>query len=109
MHVFFFLMIRRPPRSTLCPYTTLFRSDQTRLLRCYAQRLHPRQSDAEGGVAQVVREVCGVQAQVERAAALAVRPEEHTSELQSRQYLVCRHLLGKKRARHEIVTVMSIA
>jgi hypothetical protein len=47
--------------------------DQTRLLRCYAQRLHPHQSGAAGGVAQVVRDVCGVQAQVPRAAALAVR------------------------------------
>jgi winged helix DNA-binding protein len=47
--------------------------DQTRLLRCYSQLLFPRQSDAVGGVAQVVREVCGVQAQVERAATLAVR------------------------------------
>jgi hypothetical protein len=59
--------------------------DQTRLLRCYAQRLHPRQSDAAGGVAQVVREVCGVQAQVERAAALAVRARSsglHASDVE---------------------------
>jgi hypothetical protein len=58
--------------------------EKTRLLRCYAQRLHPHQSAAAGGVAQVVREVCGVQAQVPRAAALAVRARSsglHESEV----------------------------
>src|SRR3712207_7405495 len=62
-------MIRRPPRSTLFPYTALFRS----------------QSDAAGGAAQVVTEVCGVQAQVPRAAALAVRARSsglHASDVE---------------------------
>lgn len=53
--------------------TLLLSEDQARLLRCRAQRLHPEQRDAAAGVAQVVGEVCGIQAQVPRAAALAVR------------------------------------
>src|SRR5258707_11725483 len=65
-------MIRRPPRSTLFPYTTLFRS---RWRRPTGDRLHPR-VPARPGVP---------------------RSEEHTSELQSRQYLVCRLLLEKKK------------
>src|SRR3712207_8592485 len=70
-------MIRRPPRSTLFPYTTLFRSDQH------------RDDDVAPGADRdryVVRQL-----------AAAGRSEEHTSELQSRQYLVCRLLLEKKR------------
>ena len=68
--------------------------DQTRLLRCYAQRLRPHQSDAAGGAAQVVMEVCGVQAQVPRAAALAVRARSsglHASDVE--------HARAKKSAR----------
>src|SRR5215475_15681584 len=68
---FFFLMIRRPPRSTLFPYTTLFRSDAG---RAHRQALLPRQADGQPGL----------------------RSEEHTSELQSRENLVCRLLLEKK-------------
>src|SRR3712207_8143881 len=70
---FFFLMIRRPPRSTLFPYTTLFRS-------------HDR-GDPD-------RAVRGVRPLPDALG--AGRSEEHTSELQSRQYLVCRLLLEKK-------------
>src|SRR5258707_9810866 len=77
--VVFFLMIRRPPRSTLFPYTTLFRS----------QRLHDGPLDAAD------RNQHGVVAQQGRLVPL--RSEEHTSELQSRQYLVCRLLLEKKK------------
>src|SRR3712207_8631105 len=82
----FFLMIRRPPRSTLFPYTTLFRSHGERE-RCPAQRRSrpmPRRRTARvvpaGG----------------RSVGCLSRSEEHTSELQSRQYLVCRLLLEKK-------------
>src|SRR3712207_6922683 len=88
----FFLMIRRPPRSTLFPYTTLFRSQAHALGHCQNEpvslcRGNPRQRDAgvparwfdDGGDAR-----------------LDSRSEEHTSELQSRQYLVCRLLLEKK-------------
>src|SRR3712207_8880286 len=79
-------MIRRPPRSTLFPYTTLFRSE----------RLRPgRHQD------QVGRPVDGGQAVVrlwrEEPDPVGDRSEEHTSELQSRQYLVCRLLLEKKK------------
>src|SRR3712207_8845292 len=100
-YIFFFLMIRRPPRSTLFPYTTLFRSQQRKgvcqdishltvgLLRSMglparyvSGYLHPSR-DAPIGA--------GVVGQSH-----AWRSEEHTSELQSRQYLVCRLLLEKK-------------
>src|SRR3989449_8820565 len=79
--VFFFLMIRRPPRSTLFPYTTLFRSE------------------IRGAVEDVRRDVGGLQEQHAQVA-LRVgedRSEEHTSELQSRLHLVCRLLLEKKK------------
>src|SRR6202011_6344266 len=69
---FFFLMIRRPPRSTLFPYTTLFRS----AVRAFA-RLFPGRRFGGG------------------ALAVYMRSEEHTSELQSPMYLVCRLLLEK--------------
>src|SRR3712207_9468739 len=84
---FFFLMIRRPPRSTLFPYTTLFRS-RGRRRRAAAPRLRrPRDGRSAGGLGRTWGEVC---------IAGAARSEEHTSELQSRQYLVCRLLLEKK-------------
>src|SRR5258708_20731157 len=74
--LFFFLMIRRPPRSTLFPYTTLFRSLNTGPIRggCF-----PNQSMADV------------------SHALVGRSEEHTSELQSPDHLVCRLLLEKKK------------
>src|SRR3712207_8166246 len=84
--VFFFLMIRRPPRSTLFPYTTLFRS-AIGALRAGAFDYVMKPFDLEH-----------VEAAVERALEHhgLKRSEEHTSELQSRQYLVCRLLLEKK-------------
>src|SRR3712207_6993091 len=81
---FFFLMIRRPPRSTLFPYTTLFRSLTTSPTA--AGSLTYRLSSGK-----VERVEAGTSAR------LKVRSEEHTSELQSRQYLVCRLLLEKKK------------
>src|SRR3712207_8808704 len=89
-------MIRRPPRSTLFPYTTLFRS----------VRRGRRDLRAVGGDSRPSRDVPlrGVRARgrrsrrEERAAVdVRARSEEHTSELQSRQYLVCRLLLEKKK------------
>src|SRR5476651_2748278 len=77
--LFFFLMIRRPPRSTLFPYTTLFRSSPklwTNSSRKISRR--PRSTSP--------------------------RSEEHTSELQSRQYLVCRLLLEKKKNEQSVCT-----
>src|SRR3712207_9021926 len=78
-------MIRRPPRSTLFPYTTLFRSRQRQPV--LVEHLHEPGSSAARGH---VREAVGV-GRGERGP----RSEEHTSELQSRQYLVCRLLLEK--------------
>src|SRR3712207_7646402 len=85
-------MIRRPPRSTLFPYTTLFRSQgDSPVLR----------RDERQGVALVVDELRGRQvpgaAELRRRDRGGDRSEEHTSELQSRQYLVCRLLLEKKK------------
>src|SRR2546427_9397302 len=77
---FFFLMIRRPPRSTLFPYTTLFRS------------------------APVPKSACRTSAWTTRSAsACRPRSEEHTSELQSQSNLVCRLLLEKKKEKVNIV------
>src|SRR5258707_181036 len=99
LHFFFFLMIRRPPRSTLFPYTTLFRSrgvadvDDRRRFCLAASSVaalawRPGAGPANG--ASTGRS-CTVEAP------FAGRSEEHTSELQSRQYLVCRLLLEKKK------------
>src|SRR3712207_9261499 len=88
----FFLMIRRPPRSTLFPYTTLFRSDGAMLGDGLAAQLDgPLQLGARLG------EVTGVLV-LDAEVGVGHRSEEHTSELQSRQYLVCRLLLEKKKS-----------
>src|SRR2546430_13457709 len=91
-------MIRRPPRSTLFPYTTLFRSGTLEVrpglieLRLadpdlYAQRAH-RRTEVQGGIGELV-----------------ARSEEHTSELQSQSNLVCRLLLEKKKKKTRPCTV----
>src|SRR3712207_7130565 len=81
---FFFLMIRRPPRSTLFPYTTLFRS---------RSRATGGRGSSSVAVGAVTRTRSADRGDGRR------RSEEHTSELQSRQYLVCRLLLEKKKKR----------
>src|SRR3712207_8188935 len=89
-------MIRRPPRSTLFPYTTLFRSQKS--------QQQDGSSDGQGNVGRI-EEVQGVVVEAvfpdelpEINGAIEIeRSEEHTSELQSRQYLVCRLLLEKKK------------
>src|SRR5438445_10849693 len=87
--VFFFLMIRRPPRSTLFPYTTLFRS----VTMCCL--IDPSFAwDCLGMVAILLE---GRRRRKPPGLCWIVRSEEHTSELQSRQYLVCRLLLEKKK------------
>src|SRR3712207_7390168 len=92
-------MIRRPPRSTLFPYTTLFRSIaeigvQARLTNSICNNLNrgdlERYADEKKDTFQLKIVAIGPQAE---------RSEEHTSELQSRQYLVCRLLLEKKKMR----------
>src|SRR3712207_8323178 len=87
----FFLMIRRPPRSTLFPYTTLFRS----LLVCPNYITTSASGDVKQLLPIVFNKHSGEKA-VHRELSLSQRSEEHTSELQSRQYLVCRLLLEKK-------------
>src|SRR3712207_7765025 len=93
---FFFLMIRRPPRSTLFPYTTLFRSIHLDAyvanfiflsgLKVFTALINPIvPTDTKSSIHMPVF-----------SNFLAIRSEEHTSELQSRQYLVCRLLLEKK-------------
>src|SRR3712207_8542930 len=91
-------MIRRPPRSTLFPYTTLFRS---------RPRLLARDGRSREGVGRTARrperrvprhpERAGARRGTRKLRRRHVRSEEHTSELQSRQYLVCRLLLEKKK------------
>src|SRR3712207_8073735 len=92
-------MIRRPPRSTLFPYTTLFRSVECAVLQPVHRQI--------GALVFVFRRelLVDVDAEPRRVArvhhaalgTVGVRSEEHTSELQSRQYLVCRLLLEKKK------------
>src|SRR5205823_14544133 len=86
---FFFLLIRRPPRSTLFPYTTLFRSGFGQPAILAVQPISRVVRDA-----QLAVRVIG---QAEMAERQAARSEEHTSELQSLAYLVCRLLLEKKK------------
>src|SRR2546422_1805501 len=91
-------MIRRPPRSTLFPYTTLFRS----LLRVVVDRVVPLHAgwihrELVAGAAIVI----GVDDDLELIRGRADRSEEHTSELQSRLHLVCRLLLEKKKKKGE--------
>src|SRR3712207_6944060 len=90
-------MIQRPPRSTLFPYTTLFRSRRPVRRRPAAAHLHRMPPHALHGRAGGAHPAAPVRAddQGDRPG-VSGRSEEHTSELQSRQYLVCRLLLEKK-------------
>src|SRR2546426_4761639 len=100
---FFFLMIRRPPRSTLFPYTTLFRSPDAGALEHLRHRVGRghQQAFARAGEAGVVdggrRGVREIRLDRDAARARPLRSEEHTSELQSPCNLVCRLLLEKKK------------
>src|SRR2546425_4474710 len=98
-------MIRRPPRSTLFPYTTLFRSDDAeraaRAPRAVEFRLH--NSDQAAVVRQPRQRVAHRHApNLFEQPRLVERSEEHTSELQSLAYLVCRLLLEKKKIKHHL-------
>src|SRR3712207_7272785 len=93
-------MIRRPPRSTLFPYTTLFRSGHPGDAEERARPrdpLHPGRGEGELRVRPGLRGPHHLTRAVPRARERPPRSEEHTSELQSRQYLVCRLLLEKKK------------
>src|SRR2546422_8277421 len=109
-------MIRRPPRSTLFPYTTLFRSirlfpDKPITKKPAETRMGKGKGNPEGWVAvvkpgRVMFEVEGIAEHLARealelAAAKLPRSEEHTSELQSRLHLVCRLLLEKKKKKED--------
>src|SRR3712207_8914335 len=102
-------MIRRPPRSTLFPYTTLFRSDILRLL-------NPMTAEEVEWVDQISRQIKDEELRRwwqkhenhDKRDQEKRRSEEHTSELQSRQYLVCRLLLEKKNKNHVSYYLSSI-
>src|SRR5438874_6061165 len=85
-------MIRRPPRSTLFPYTTLFRSGKS-----FTSTFRPMTSCLTGGDCRSTRIPRGAAVPTRQA-----RSEEHTSELQSRRDLVCRLLLEKKKKKKQI-------
>src|SRR5690606_40530560 len=106
-HFFFLfcLMIRPPPRSTLFPYTTLFRSPAGRNLKPRAPSSLPGQTPA-GGVHQPETNAAGF---LPARADCPARSEEHTSELQSRENLVCRLLLEKKKKQPENVRTRAAA
>src|SRR3712207_7080151 len=91
-------MIRRPPRSTLFPYTTLFRSGLVRYWNGHLSgpRAEPARRGGRGGPPSAGERLGSVEAGDHLQVADDGRSEEHTSELQSRQYLVCRLLLEKK-------------
>src|SRR5438034_4663820 len=97
-------MIRRPPRSTLFPYTTLFRSDVTTdSFRCL------KSQDALGGACGGLASWCGNGIpRLRSVAGQRGRSEEHTSELQSHSDLVCRLLLEKKKKKKKRDKIMKI-
>src|SRR5947209_19020410 len=84
-YYFFCLLIRRPPRSTLFPYTTLFRSGTDKKVEYEGPNFKQDAVQVQAVIESLAREANGR------------RSEEHTSELQSRQYIVCRLLLEKKK------------
>src|SRR2546422_5756061 len=107
--LFFFLMIRRPPRSTLFPYTTLFRSPLPPApIRPYARRSFAPHADRDtnrGAAANASELVMNFR----RSDSMSFRrSEEHTSELQSRLHLVCRLLLEKKKKKKTIACSRAI-
>src|SRR2546422_6941255 len=97
-------MIRRPPRSTLFPYTTLFRSRPHLFVQAPAGCEVPRRKrdDLQGRQGQLRQDHLASVVELHRS-------EEHTSELQSRLHLVCRLLLEKKKKTHETIRSVSEA
>src|SRR2546427_8470293 len=97
-------MIRRPPRSTLFPYTTLFRSQRRYIesLSTYAKQFLERMpkplADAIEGISPAAASTSGFGIRSRNCLAYVERSEEHTSELQSQSNLVCRLLLERKKA-----------
>src|SRR3712207_8475490 len=102
-------MIRRPPRSTLFPYTTLFRSERDPVRAAgedVGVQVERRAQDAEQDDQRVHARLLRVAGEERRDGGQAgERSEEHTSELQSRQYLVCRLLLEKKKTKTMLYSI----
>src|SRR2546430_16803823 len=99
---FFFLMIRRPPRSTLFPYTTLFRSNFLSLFLSYTSRSLERiHTDCNNNDDCQLKP--GQSTDQSSLLLQSVRSEEHTSELQSQSNLVCRLLLDKKKTTKSLI------
>src|SRR3712207_7169543 len=98
-------MIRRPPRSTLFPYTTLFRSRRERKIAKYFSTVSGKSFlfDSNGSQRTTGRDI------TRRNSKNTQRSEEHTSELQSRQYLVCRLLLEKKKQYKKICDTLLLS
>src|SRR2546422_8333098 len=108
MSIFFFLMIRRPPRSTLFPYTTLFRSPQIAHMLSTCPPVSTYDESARSGAgSRTRRQNMTVRSSTESAPRriAGFRSEEHTSELQSRLHLVCRLLLEKKKKMHTLIHI----
>src|SRR3712207_7070270 len=106
--LFFFLMIRRPPRSTLFPYTTLFRSPDLLLLdeptnHLDLEKLFRLESWVAGAGSAAIVVASHDRDFLDACTTRTLRSEEHTSELQSRQYLVCRLLLEKKKKNNNTI------
>src|SRR3712207_7092104 len=104
---FFFLMIRRPPRSTLFPYTTLFRSRAGAAPLAGTGRAGRRVAADDDDRALGAPGPGGARLHGGLPRLPGRRSEEHTSELQSRQYLVCRLLLEKKKKNHALRALCS--
>src|SRR5256885_9295752 len=96
-------MIRRPPRSTLFPYTTLFRSPSSGAAGLGSRRAVPRRERRLAGTLQ-----SGGGARGDQRIEACLRSEEHTSELQSPCNLVCRLLLEKKKIEHALAPSRSV-
>src|SRR3712207_7013572 len=98
-------MIRRPPRSTLFPYTTLFRSEEAPerrpVAKVFGLSRYPNAYIKVPGLGEFATRAMPVREPFPRS-------EEHTSELQSRQYLVCRLLLEKKKQRDDMMEVAPV-
>src|SRR3712207_7949464 len=99
LFLFFFLMIRRPPRSTLFPYTTLFRSVEEAVGSAYLTEME----------ANFVLRASLANSYHPKDFTTEIRSEEHASELQSRQYLVCRLLLEKKKTTSQLFLKYSLS
>src|SRR2546430_12050849 len=100
-------MIRRPPRSTLFPYTTLFRSNRTEMTADFLSPVNPLprlREAAQAATTAALQQGFGQGYELAHSFYAINRSEEHTSELQSQSNLVCRLLLEKKKSRYDTHT-----